>query len=280
MGRPLEQPAAGRRSRRHVLAVVGAVVGLAVLAQLALAGRQPSRAQPAGNAAELDRGRSLYQQNCATCHGQAGQGSQRGPTLVGVGAAAADYWLSTGRMPIAQVQRDPPRKRPAFGRPDIDALVAYVASFGPGPPVPSVNPAAGSLSEGNRVYQLNCAACHSATGAGYVLQSGRAAPSLQQATPTQIAEAVRTGPGTMPPFDPDTISNRQLDSVVRYVSHLTSMGDRGGLGLGRIGPITEGLVGWLVGLGLLVLVIRWLGERAGTPLEEEEQPAPGGEERS
>jgi ubiquinol-cytochrome c reductase cytochrome c subunit len=260
------------------LLVVATVAGLAVLAQLALAGRQPTRAQPAGNAAELDRGRSLYQQNCATCHGQSGQGSQRGPTLVGVGAAAADYWLSTGRMPIGQVQRDPPRKRPAFGRRDIDALVAYVASLGPGPSIPPVNPAAGSLGEGNRLYQQNCAACHSATGAGYVLQSGRSAPSLRQATPVQVAEAVRTGPGTMPRFDPDTISDRQLDSVVRYAVGLARGGDRGGLGLGRIGPITEGLVGWLVGLGVLVLVIRWLGERAGAPLDKEQSHPDQGEE--
>jgi ubiquinol-cytochrome c reductase cytochrome c subunit len=278
-GRAPRQSPARHRSRRRPLLLVGAVIGVTLLLQLALAGREPSRAQSAGGA-QLGRGRTLYQQNCATCHGQAGQGSQRGPGLIGVGAAAADYWLSTGRMPTDSEQRDPPRKQPAFGRSDIDALVAYVASLGGGPPVPPVDPAAGSLTEGHRLYQQNCAACHSAAGAGYVLQSGRAAPSLQQATPVQLAEAVRTGPGTMPPFDSNTISDRQLDSVARYVTYLTSSGDRGGLGLGRIGPITEGLVGWLVGLGLLVLVTRWLGKRAAVPTDDDQQRADHGEGQS
>jgi ubiquinol-cytochrome c reductase cytochrome c subunit len=103
---------------------------------------------------------------------------------------------------------------------------------------------------------------------------------LQQATPVQLAEAVRTGPGTMPPFDSNTISDRQLDSVARYVTYLTSSGDRGGLGLGRIGPITEGLVGWLVGLGLLVLVTRWLGKRAAVPTDDDQQRADHGEGQS
>ena len=174
-------------------------------------------------------------------------------------------------MPIAVERRDPPRKQPAFSRTDIDALVAYVASFGAGPGIPVVDPQAGDVVEGNRLYQVNCAACHSATGAGYTLQSGRAAPSIKQATPTQVAEAVRTGPGTMPQFGADLISGPQLDSVTRYVQALQAPVDRGGASLGRVGPTTEALVGWVIGLGVLVLVARGLGERAPRPRKRKGQ---------
>src|SRR4051812_22451358 len=249
------------RSRRWLLVVAVVAGGLAVQ----LAHPAASSGQTGTSQSQAGRGRTLYQANCASCHGQHGEGGNRGPRLVGVGAAAADYWLSTGRMPIAVERRDPPRKQPAFSRPDIDAMVAYVASFGPGPGIPAVDPAAGDVVDGNRLYQANCASCHSATGAGYTLQSGRAAPSLSLASPTQVGEAVRTGPGTMPQFGADVISGPQLDSVTRYVQVLQSPVDRGGASLGRVGPITEALVGWLIGLGVLVLVALGLGERAPRP---------------
>ena len=240
--------------RRRAWPTVAIVLAGAVALQLAL----PSRS--AGQVS--DRGRTLYQANCASCHGQDGEGGNSGPSLVGVGAAAADYWLSTGRMPLTRPRRDPPRKPPAFSRPDIDALVGYVAGLGPGPGIPAVDTAAGDLVEGNRLYQANCAACHSATGAGYTLQSGRAAPSVLAATADQVGEAVRTGPGTMPQFEPDVLDDHQLNSVAAYVGALQQPIDRGGANLGRLGPIPETVVGWLLGLGLLVLACRWLGERS------------------
>jgi ubiquinol-cytochrome c reductase cytochrome c subunit len=254
------------RRRGWLLALAVLAGGLAV--QLA---HPAASSGQSGGSTQLDRGRTLYQANCASCHGQQGEGGNRGPRLAGAGAAAADYWLSTGRMPIAVERRDPPRKQPAFSRPDIDALAAYVASFGAGPGIPVVDPQAGDVVEGNRLYQVNCAACHSATGAGYTLQSGRAAPSIKQATPTQVAEAVRTGPGTMPQFGADLISGPQLDSVTRYVQALQAPVDRGGASLGRVGPTTEALVGWVIGLGVLVLVARGLGERAPRPRKRKGQ---------
>ena len=243
-----------------------AAVAAGVAAQLLLAPASSGRGATATpDPAQVARGRTLFLANCSTCHGQAGQGTNRGPTLIGVGAAAADYWLSTGRMPLQQPQRDPPRNPPAFGRPDIDALVAYVASLGPGPAIPTVDPARGNLPDGQRLFQLNCAACHSATGVGYTLQSGRSAPSLLVATPTQVGEAVRIGPGTMPEFGADVVDDRQLDSIARYVLTLQQPSDRGGATLGRVGPVAEALVGWIVGLGVLIVVIWRLGERARAP---------------
>ena len=231
-----------------------AAVAAGALVQLATAGQAATAAQAGG------RGQALYQQNCATCHGQRGQGTQRGPSLRGVGAASADFYLSTGRMPITDEQRNPGRARPAFGRADIDALVAYVASLGPGPAVPAVDPAAGRLAEGERLYQENCAACHSATGTGGALTSGQVAPSLAQATPVQVAEAIRVGPGAMPRFEPQALDDPQVDSIAAYVGRLQRGGNRGGWDLGRIGPVTEGLVAWVLGLGLVLMVVRRLGK--------------------
>jgi ubiquinol-cytochrome c reductase cytochrome c subunit len=208
------------------------------------------------------RGQELYQQSCASCHGQRGGGTERGPSLVGVGAASADFYLSTGRMPITDEQRSPGRGKPAFGQADIDALVAYVASLGGGPAIPAVDPAAGRLSEGEQLYQENCAACHSATGTGGALTSGQVAPSLAPSTPVQVAEAIRVGPGPMPKFEPQALDDRQVDSIAGYVGYLQRGGDPGGYGLGRVGPVTEGLVAWVVGLGLLILVVRKLGKDA------------------
>jgi ubiquinol-cytochrome c reductase cytochrome c subunit len=165
-------------------------------------------------------------------------------------------------MPITEEQRSPSRGKPAFGQADIDALVAYVASLGGGPAIPTVDPAAGRLPEGERLFQENCAACHSATGTGGALTSGQVAPSLAPSTPVQVAEAIRVGPGAMPRFDPQALDERQVDSVAGYVGYLQRGGNRGGHDLGRVGPVTEGLVAWVVGLGLLVLVVRRLGKDA------------------
>jgi ubiquinol-cytochrome c reductase cytochrome c subunit len=237
--------------------LVLAVVAGGGLLQLGMAGRTATASQPAQAGG---RGQLLYQQSCASCHGQRGEGTERGPSLIGVGAASADFYLSTGRMPLTKEESNPDRAKPAFGRSDIDALVAYVASLGAGPSIPAVDPAAGRLAEGERLFQENCAACHSATGTGGALTSGQVAPSLAQATPVQVAEAVRVGPGAMPKFASQALNDPQVDSIAAYVGRLRHGGNRGGWDLGRIGPVTEGLVAWVLGLGLLLWVVRRLGK--------------------
>jgi ubiquinol-cytochrome c reductase cytochrome c subunit len=212
------------------------------------------------SAADVERGRELFVTSCASCHGAEGLGTSLGPSLAGVGAASASFQLTTGRMPLANVNTQPVRKPKAFTRREIDDLVAYVASLGPGPPIPNVNPAAGSISTGASLFQLNCAACHSAAGIGGALSYGNDAPNLHQATPQQVAEAIRTGPGQMPVFGPTTFDQHQLNSLVRYVLYLRHPDDPGGLSLGHVGPITEGAVALLVGIPLLLFVARRIEE--------------------
>jgi ubiquinol-cytochrome c reductase cytochrome c subunit len=250
-GRP-----AGRRRPRPPLLVAVVVAGCA-LTQLAFGA--PARPAPAV-AQSATQGRELYLRDCASCHGQDGRGSHRGPSLVGVGGASADFQLTTGRMPLDRERSAPERRPPAYDQPDIDALVAYVASLGGGPPVPVVGP--GDLGRGRRLYQANCAACHGATGVGGALTNGRVAPPLGSSTPTQVAEATRVGPGLMPVFGDQVLSAGDVDAVAAYVDYLDAERvDRGGLGLGRLGPVTEGLVGWVLGLGLVVLLARRIGTR-------------------
>jgi ubiquinol-cytochrome c reductase cytochrome c subunit len=222
----------------------------------------PPSTSPSASTRTVGPGLELYRQSCASCHGPAGQGTQRGPSLVGVGAADVDFQLSTGRMPLVKAAQEPMHKPPVFSDAQMRDIVAYVSGLGPGgPPIPGVR--AGSLTAGRDIYLAECAACHSATGAGATLTNAWVAPSLDQATPIQVAEAVRVGPGQMPAFPPNVLTDDQVDAVAGYVQQLRGNRlDRGGASLGRFGPATEGLVAWLIGLTLLVLVIRWLGSRA------------------
>jgi ubiquinol-cytochrome c reductase cytochrome c subunit len=239
--------------RRTAVALLIAAPTLVVFAAMA-AGSSTSAASAPDDAALVDRGRQLYATSCTSCHGARGIGTDQGPPLLNVGAAAASFQLTTGRMPLTDPSAQPVRKPPAFRPAQIDALVAYVASLGHGPAIPDVDIAAGNLSRGGTLFRFNCAACHSTTGVGGALSYGSDAPSLQAATPQQTGEAMRTGPGQMPVFGPETLSARQVNSIARYVTYLQDPDDPGGFSLGRIGPITEGMVALLVGIPLLLFV--------------------------
>jgi len=217
-------------------------------------------AQPAP--ADVDAGRQLFQVACTTCHGVDGAGvTNRGPNLVGVGAASVDFYLSTGRMPLDRPRAQAERKKVAYTPTQIRQLVAYVASLGNGPAIPRIDPATGDLADGLHLYANNCAPCHSAAAAGGALGHAVYAPPLNRATPQQVAEAIRIGPGAMPVFGPDTLDDQQVASIVRYVGYLHKPEDRGGLGLGHLGPIPEGFVAWVVGLGAMLVAVRWIGTK-------------------
>jgi ubiquinol-cytochrome c reductase cytochrome c subunit len=223
----------------------------------------------AEDAAVLERGRTLYETNCTTCHGRDGGGTALGPSLRLSGTAGVDFMLTTGRMPLSNPHDQPMRGEPAFSPDEIDALVAYIASIVPGgPPIPDVRAERGTLPEGAEVFLNNCAACHGAGASGDSVGGGQIAPSLGEATSTQIGEAVRFGPGVMPRFGDETISARELDSLAAYLEWLRDEGPdagkganpaEGGLQLGRVGAVAEGLVAVVIGLGVLVLVTRLTG---------------------
>jgi ubiquinol-cytochrome c reductase cytochrome c subunit len=244
--------------RSGVLVVLGGLVSILVTTLHPAAAGQVEAGATEG---DVDRGGQLFATGCSSCHGEAGEGTRRGPSLLGVGAASVDFWVSTGRMPLRTSGRQAVRKPPAYDREQIDDLIAYVASLGPGgPPIPELDLATADLVEGGELFRANCAACHGAVGIGGALAVGQA-PALRPASAVQVAEAIRIGPGAMPSFGPDTFDDEQLQALVRYVESLDQPDDPGGSGLGHAGPIPEGFVGWLAGLGVLLLVCYWIGDR-------------------
>ncbi len=255
---------AGRRPRRQRRAAASLVLAGALSLTVLLVGRTPADAQND----LVAQGRQLYLIGCVSCHGSKGKGvrssadNERGPTLVNAGEAGAYYQLSTGRMPLNDPSAEPHRSDPSYGPKEIRELTAYVASLGDGPALPGVDLRGANLAEGGAVFRANCQACHSATGSGGALSYGRAAPSLHEADPQQIAAAMRSGPGQMPVFGPKSINQRELGDVVSYVRYLRSPRDRGGLPIGRVGPVPEGFVAWSVGIVLLLACVYWIGTRS------------------
>ncbi len=206
----------------------------------------------------IEAGRALYEVGCVSCHLPGGVGGDRGPTIVDAGAASAHFYLTSGRMPLAnEGQAD--RKDPAYAPDEIEALVAYVASLGDGPAIPELDLETADLQGGGELYRLNCAACHQAAGAGGALSYGNNAPTLMPATPVQVVEAMLIGPGQMPVFE--QLTDEERASIARYVLELQQVDDPGGLSLGRVGPIPEGFVAIVIGTGATLLAALWIGRR-------------------
>lgn len=225
----------------------------------------------------VEQGHHLYGRYCISCHAAGGKGSAGrpvgagplrtqdqntgiAPSLIGVGALAADFYLRTGYMPLPHLGMQPRRRHVFLNEGEIKALTAYVASLGPGPAIPTPHPERGSLSQGYHLFTERCAGCHQVVAeGGYV--TGALPPPLEDATPTQVAEAVRIGPYVMPTFSKKDISDRELDSIVRYVDYAKHPDDRGGWAIGHIGPIPEGFVTWFIGMTALVAVCMVIGKR-------------------
>ena len=212
-------------------------------------------------------GQSLFELNCSSCHGVDATGTDRAPNLQGLGPATVDFWVSTGRMPLAVATAQPVQKPARFDRTQTLQIVAFVNSLAPAAPdyppgIPKIDTSGANLVNGNSLFVLNCAGCHTITGAGDALAEGFFAPSLHKIYPRQIVEAIRTGPTQMPHFGPRNLSNRQVADIVKYVTTVIQHPvNRGGLGLGGIGPVAEGFIGLLFGVGAMMLVAFWLGDR-------------------
>lgn len=252
----------------------------------------------------VQQGNTLYQEYCARCHGGTGLGvvsdeAAAGPPLINVGAASVDFMIASGRMP-AESQYDPLiRREPAFDGTERAALVAYVTQLEipsnmteeeveaagipmqPGAPIPDI---AGwedaNLADGRALFTTNCAACHGPTAAGIAVGQQDVSSNLEGVPPLQVAQAIRTGPGVMPVFGDQALPQEELEATVAWVMNLPERESPGGINVGRSGPVTEGLLAWVIGMGLLGVAVYVLGERIGTtdPVADEAVSTEGGDQ--
>jgi ubiquinol-cytochrome c reductase cytochrome c subunit len=250
----------------------GATVVVLLLALLAtgglyafLAPTNDAEATGAADGASVEDGRALFLSNCATCHGLNAEGSSDGPSLVGVGAASVDFQVGTGRMPAAKPEAQAPAKKVVFDDKEIAALAAFVASLGPGPAVPSaeqVDTEGAKASEGGEIFRTNCAMCHNFAGAGGALTHGKYAPSLDKVSAKHIYEAMLTGPQSMPVFSDRQLPEEDKQAVIAWLENVREEPSPGGFTMGKLGPVTEGAFGWIVGIGLLIGCAVWLGAKS------------------
>ncbi len=262
-----------RRLRRRLSAAVLLLIGLGVAGGLAATLTPTPQVAVAdeSTSALLRTGKQLFDTSCVTCHGANLQGvTDRGPSLIGVGDAAVYFQVSTGRMPAMRGEAQAPQKPPQFDTAQIDALGAYVQANGGGPTVPrdqngkvaQESLLGGNVARGGDLFRLNCSSCHNFTGKGGALSSGKYAPELATAEPAQIYTAMLTGPQNMPKFSDRQLSPQEKRDIVSYVHMATEAPDPGGYGLGGLGPTSEGMAIWIIGIVACIGVCLWIGARA------------------
>ncbi len=252
--------------RRHPLATVALLaigLGLTGGAYAAFTTTTASAEQPQSQAAtqeSVDQGKKLFQANCATCHGLDAQGTTNAPSLIGVGAAAVDFQVGTGRMPMQMQGPQAPEKPVQFTDEQVKALADYVASLAPGPSIPEQKylDGKGDAARGAELFRINCAMCHNVAGAGGALTEGKYAPPLTGVSAQHIYEAMITGPQNMPVFNDLNISPQGKADIITYLKYIEKHPSPGGIELGSLGPVAEGLFLWIFGLGAIVALTVWI----------------------
>jgi ubiquinol-cytochrome c reductase cytochrome c subunit len=262
---PLRALSRQRRRRFAPVVMLVAALGMTGGAYAAFAPSPQANAATGSSAKTIQDGRDLFLKNCSSCHGLNAEGSSDGPSLIGVGAAAVDFQVGTGRMPAANAGAQVPEKPVEFSGEEIEALAAYIASLAPGPAIPTdeeLDYADANPAQGGQIYRTNCAMCHNFAGKGGALSRGKFAPSLVGVTPKHIYEAMLTGPQSMPVFPDSTMPSKDKKAVIAFLQASENQPSPGGESLGKVGPVTEGLAGWLLGLGGLIACAVWLGAKA------------------
>ena len=218
-----------------------------------------------GSQTQIEEGKRLYLEGCSSCHGLEAQGSANGPSLIGVGAASVHFQVATGRMPMAAPGAQAPVKEVIYTEEEIAAMSAWVASLAPGPAIPTAEQldfSDADVAEGGVLFRINCAQCHQAAGGGGALTDGKYAPSLMDATPQEIYEAMLTGPQNMPIFSDETLPVEEKQQILAYIDALQQAPSPGGLSLGRLGPVVEGLFMWTAVFAALIAAAVWIGIKA------------------
>ena len=260
------------RRRRPVAGYAALLLGLVVVAlvygSLTSRGGATEASAAVGTQQDIEFGKDLFQANCSSCHGLEAQGTSQAPSLIGTGAASVYFQMSTGRMPAKEVGAENERKPVTFSEQQIEDIAGYIASLGGGPEIPTaeqVSTEGADTALGSELFSANCAQCHGFAGAGGALTYGKDAPPLTRATPTQIYTAMLTGPEAMPVFADGALPPQAKRDIIAYITQTRVEPNPGGFSLGRTGPVTEGLVIFLGGMGFLVLISMWITVKRRDP---------------
>ncbi len=258
-----------KTSRRNPMAAILVIAaGLAVsgggyaATTAAVASATPVSA--AASSAQVDEGHKLFLANCASCHGKNAEGTANAPSLIGVGAAAAEFQVATGRMPGQASGPQLMVKPSQFTEEQTKALAAYVGSLAPGPAIPTEAQLApnGDATRGGELFRINCAMCHNAVGAGGALTEGKYAPALTQTKAIHIYEAMLSGPQNMPVFNDANLTPTDKKDIITYLTYVQKNPSAGGYELGNLGPVVEGLFIWIFALGFIIAITIWLGAKS------------------
>ena len=255
---------ARRRNPLVALFLLVAALGMTGVGYSVISNAKPAEASM-GSQTQVEDGKKLYLEGCSSCHGLDAQGTMNGPTLLGVGAASVHFQVATGRMPMAAPGAQVARKPPIYNEREVADMAAYIASLAPGPAIPTaeqIDYTDADVAEGGVLFRINCAQCHQAAGGGGALTAGKYAPSLMIATPQEIYEAMLTGPQNMPVFGDGTLPVEDKQAIIAYVMDLQQAPSPGGIALGRIGPVAEGLFLWVGVIGAFIGLAVWIGIRA------------------
>jgi ubiquinol-cytochrome c reductase cytochrome c subunit len=251
--------------RRHPAAIaIVLLLGLILTGGLYAAFAPKDADAATTNSQAVAAGHKLFLSNCATCHGLNAAGTENGPSLVGVGAAAVDFQVGTGRMPLAAPGVQAERKPVQFSNQEISELSAFVASLGVGPSIPSssLTSGGGDIAKGGELFRVNCAMCHNFAGSGGALTRGKYAPNLMDVAPRHIYEAMLTGPQSMPVFNDSNLSPQDKKDIISFLMNVKTESSPGGWSMGNLGPVPEGLFAWTIGIGMLIFIAVWLGKKA------------------
>jgi ubiquinol-cytochrome c reductase cytochrome c subunit len=262
---------AGPRSplRRRVNSAVRISLALFIVGGLYAGfapGMQAAANDQASTQADIDEGKAIYDASCISCHGRNGQGvPDKGPSLIGAGSAAVEFQVATGRMPLARQEAQGERKQPLYTREQAQQIGAYIQSLGGGPELPNQTDAqlaAGDVARGGTLFRVNCSSCHAFGAGGGALSSGKFAPSLEESTPRDMWAAMLTGPQNMPVFGNNQLTPDEKKDIIAYLQNLQTDPDPGGWGIGRLGPTTEGLAIFLIGMVVLVFTTLWIAGKS------------------
>ena len=266
LSRPTGPRGPVRRRLTSATRLVSALLAVGVLYTVLAPGLGANATEDPSLSPAAAEGKALYETACITCHGRNAQGVPgRGPSLIGVGSAAVEFQVGTGRMPLTRQEAQAVRKAPEFTLDEARQIGAYIQALGGGPEMPPLTTdlaQGGDVAHGGELFRVNCSSCHSFGGVGGALSSGKEAPALEHATDRDIYAAMLTGPQNMPVFGDNQLSPQEKRDIIAYIQNLQNDPDPGGWGIGRLGPVPEGLVIFLIGMVVLVFTTLWIAGKS------------------